>query len=77
MSWLFNSGYEFTFKFDQKDNKPIEQSLFIDKKIPYQAWKLSFSIGVGLINTTKGKYSGKLRDTANQTIFVIRPSIEF
>ncbi len=77
ISWLFNSGYELTLKFNQATNKPVEQSLFVDKKIPYKNWGVSFSFGLGIINTDKGKYKGSIKDNKADTLLVIRPSIEF
>ena len=74
LSWLLNAGYEFTYQFDKSDLRPVEYSLFIDKKLPLQKIGIAASLGLGIIHTTNRKYSGGLQDTGGDTVLVIRPS---
>ncbi len=80
LSWLFNSGVEFTYNVAQSNLKSIGFQLFLEKNFPIKLGSTVFSLGFGVIHENTNKYFGELKDAQskeNQTFLIVRPSIEF
>jgi len=80
LSWLFNSGFEYTHMISQTSFNVVEAQLILSKKIPLRRSDISFSFDIGVIHSTRKKYSGSLQKTQSGdagTIVVLRPMIEF
>ena len=80
LSWLFNSGVEFTYSVNQENFNSIGLQLMLEKNFPIKIGSTVFSLGFGVIHENSNKYRGELKDTQekdNQTYIVIRPSIHF
>ncbi len=76
LSWLDNVEYIFEYQFANSALKPVEISLSIDKKIPLKKAGFSLSLGLGVLHYSSQKYSGSLKMN-DETIFLIRPSLDF
>ncbi len=80
LSWIFNSGFEYTHMVSQTSFNVVEAQLILSKKIPSRHSNIIFSFDIGLIHSTRKKYSGSLQKTQSndvETILVLRPMIEF
>jgi hypothetical protein len=78
LSFLDNSSIDFRWDFSVKDGRPLRQEYTVGKKIPIARWRVALKLDVGIIWEDPANYSGRLRDTNDQSIVaVIRPNIEF
>lgn len=80
LSFLNNTGIEFTYVVDQSYLNPVETSLMINKYIPALSSKdAKISLDAGVIYENTRKYTGELKLPAreNNLLFVIRPGIQF
>ena len=78
--FINNTGIEYVFDFSRETLRPLRHLLVVDKKFPLKNRRLAFWLGVGVMWTSGGKYSGALAETGktgSQTAFLIRPNIEF
>jgi len=80
LSWIFNSGFEYTHMVSQTSFNVVEAQLILSKKIPSRYSNITFSFDIGVIHSTRKKYSGSLQKIQSndvETILVLRPMIEF
>jgi len=80
LSWLFNSGIEFTYSVDQTTLESIGFQMFLEKNFPIKFGSTVVSLGFGVLHENLNKYRGALRDfqaQEDQTFVIIRPAIQF
>lgn len=78
-SLLNNSGFEYTYDMNRRGLHPIRHYLFVDKKWPYADTRAAFSLAVGFVWESAGKYTGRLSTGRTEDDFqiILRPNIEF
>lgn len=79
ISFIFNSGFEYTFFMDYRTANPIRHYFVIDKKYPMCCY--AFRLRLGVLWESYKKYTGSLAEDnpykKNEWQFVIQPNITF
>ncbi len=79
ISFIFNSGFEYTFSMDYRTADPIRHYFTIDKKYPMCCY--AFRLRLGVLWESYKKYTGSLAEDnpykKNEWQFVIQPNITF
>lgn len=79
LSFIFNSGFEYTFFMDYRTGAPIRHYFVIDKKYPMCCY--GFRLRLGVLWESYKKYTGSLAVDnpykKNEWQFVIQPNITF
>ncbi len=74
---LNNSGIEYTYSMDRRTFSAIQHYLTVDKKWPFESWRIALALAVGFVWDSSKKYTGSLATGKDNFQFIIRPNIEF
>lgn len=79
LSFLKNSGFEYTFYFDYKKWTQIKHVFYVEKKWPIPRYKIAFTLAIGFIWESPERYTGPLsgRDGRDNFILITRPNVDF
>ncbi len=74
---LSNSGIEYTYSMDRRTFSAVQHYLTIDKKWPFENWRIALALAAGFVWDSSRKYTGTLATGRDNFQFILRPNIEF
>ena len=73
-----NASINFISEFNRKSGEFLRQEAILGKKYPIKDRNMAFSLDMGIIWESNGKYRGSLKNNDHDEFsFIVRPNIEF